>query len=282
MLSRPAPAKVNLGLHVLRRRDDGYHDIETVFLPVAWSDMITVEPEETLAFTCDDEALDGNHNLCVRAAVELRDEYGVERGARVHLAKHLPYGSGLGSGSSDAATTMLLLSELWHLDAPHADLARIAVRLGSDVPFFLRREAAYATGRGEILTPLSEGAGDAYVFPFHLVIALPTTRISTAEAYADVRPDEQRRADISAIVRTNDLQVWKEELVNDFEMSILEAFPEIASLKEAMYAAGAGYAAMSGSGSAVFGVFDDMAHAEAAASALRQSGLQVWQGGSAG
>ena len=277
MHSRNARAKLNLGLHVLRRREDGYHDLETVFLPIGWADSLTVESAGTLSFSCDDPALAGNDNLAMRAAHMLRDHFEVTRGARIHLAKRIPYGAGLGGGSSDAATVLRLLTELWGLNDADEILRKIGGALGSDVPFFLQDGPAYATGRGTELHPLADGK-DEYVFPFRLVVAVPETRVSTKEAYGFVVPDETDRPDLVEVVRSNDPDRWRRELVNDFEDAIFDAFPEIAALKQSLYDSGAVYASMSGSGSAVFGVFDDSSMATAASEALRASGHQVWMG----
>ncbi|MDX1419144.1 MAG: 4-(cytidine 5'-diphospho)-2-C-methyl-D-erythritol kinase, partial [Rubricoccaceae bacterium] len=150
-----APAKINLGLHVLRRRADGFHDVETVLVPIGWADGLTARPAPGLRFTCSDPALptdDGN--LVVRAARALAGWAGVAPAAALHLAKRVPYGAGLGSGSSDAAHTLRLLARLWGLDVPADALHGLAAGLGSDVPFFLGDGPALATGRGEVLTPL--------------------------------------------------------------------------------------------------------------------------------
>lgn len=275
-----APAKINLGLHVLRRRADGYHDLQTVFLRIPWADRLTARPAEALAFTCSDSALptDGR-NLCVRAAWALIEAYGVEEGAELHLEKTLPYGAGLGGGSSDAAATLRLLAEGWGIDASEEELHKIAAALGSDVPFFLSRSpAAYATGRGEKLEPLTGAGGEPYALPFALVVVVPEDAVATAEAYGWVTPAEADRPDLRAIVRSNSLARWRAELVNDFEAPVLERHPAIRAAKGLLAEAGAGYAALSGSGSAVFGVFEDDASAEAAAEAARQSGHRVWHG----
>lgn len=276
MIAASAPAKINLGLHILRRRPDRYHDLETVFLPIGWADTVTVESAAALTFTCDDEALNTSDNLCMRAARILREQAGTDKGARIHLAKRIPYGAGLGGGSSDAATTLRLLVRLWNIDPGAVDLHAIARSLGADVPFFMQDDPAFATGIGDELHPVSPD--DSYAFPFHLVVAVPETRVSTAEAYWQVKPNDEGRPDLRAIVRSNDAERWRRELVNDFEEGILDAFPEIAALKQSLLDAGAACASLSGSGSAVYGVFEDAAPATAAAEALRGSGHSVWRG----
>ncbi|MEO0557746.1 MAG: 4-(cytidine 5'-diphospho)-2-C-methyl-D-erythritol kinase [Bacteroidota bacterium] len=273
-LTRLAPAKLNLGLHVLRRRDDGFRQLETVFLPIGWADELAAEPSSTLELTTSDPALptdDGN--LVVRAASALADHAGVEPTGRFHLDKRVPYGAGLGSGSSDAAATLRLCVELWDLDVSEADLHAIASSLGSDVPFFLLEGAAHATGRGEVLTPLRGDDGQPYRCPFWIVVVVSEVHVSTAEAYALVQPSDVDRPDIAVLVRSNDLASWREELVNDFEAPIAARHPEIASAL-ATLREHAGYAAMSGSGSAVFGVFETEVAAKEAASALRDA--RVW------
>lgn len=277
---REAPAKINLGLHVVRKRDDGYHDLETVFLRIGWADLLTVRPAETLTLTCSDASLptdDGN--LVLQAARLLADTYDVTEGATLHLDKHLPHGAGLGGGSSDAATALRTLRDLWALDASDADLHPLAARLGSDVPFFLGPKAAYATGRGVQLTSLVDPAtDDLYELPFALVVAVPPAAVSTAEAYRRVTPRATGRPDLRAVVLSNDLERWRADLTNDFEASVFDQYPAIRHTKQALVNAGAGYASMSGSGSAVFGVFTDEAQAHAATEALRTSGHRVWHG----
>ena len=281
MLHRLAPAKLNLGLHVLRRRPDGFHQLETVFVPIGWADELTAPSSRTLAdadlrfeLTTSDPALptdDGN--LVVRAALALANHVGMEATGRLHLDKRVPYGAGLGSGSSDAAAALRLCAELWSLDVPEADLHQLAAALGSDVPFFLLNGAAHATGRGEVLTPLVEGDGAPYRCPFWIVVAVPPVHVSTAEAYALVQPLDVNRPDLEALVCTNDLASWRSHLVNDFEAPIAARHPEIASALATLRET-AGYAALSGSGSAVFGVFETEASAREAARALGD--LRVW------
>ena len=266
MLSESAPAKLNLGLHVLRRRPDGFHDLDTVFLPVGWADTLTAESADALALTTTDPALptdDGN--LVVRAARALAAWGGVEAGARLHLDKRVPYGAGLGGGSSDAAAALRLLARLWELEVPADVLARLALDLGSDVPFFLDGRPARATGRGERLEPLLGADGDPYRCPFWLVVAVPPVHVGTAEAYGLVRPRDHDRPALAEAVASNDLDRWRAELVNDFQAPVEAAHPGVAAVRRALVAGGAGYASLSGSGSAVFGAFEGEAAARAAA-----------------
>ncbi|SHK71913.1 4-(cytidine 5'-diphospho)-2-C-methyl-D-erythritol kinase [Rhodothermus profundi] len=270
-----APAKINLGLRVLRRRPDGYHDIETVLLRIPWTDRLTLTPADRFTFTCSDPALPTDErNLCVRAAGRLANLLHQPLTGWLHLDKRVPYGAGLGSGSSDAAATLQLLLRQQRTSLAPDVLHRLAADLGSDVPFFLLpAPAALATGRGEQLQPLS-----AYQFPFHLVVLVPSFRIATAEAYRLVQPRASQGPSLAEIVTSNDPERWQRELQNDFEAPLFARYPELKALKQWLRQRGAAYAALSGSGSALFGVFTERSLAEAAAIAARQRGLQCWQG----
>ncbi len=276
-----AGAKVNLGLHVRPRRPDGFHGVETVLLPLSWADTLTAAPADVLTLACSDPALptDGR-NLVVRAAEALaawagfRD--GSRPGARLHLGKHVPYGAGLGSGSSDAAAALRLLANLWALDVPEDAMHALAAGLGSDVPFFLDAEPALATGRGETLTPLTAADGTPYRMPFAMAVVVPAVHVSTAEAYRLVSPHDAPRPDLADAVRSSDPERWQREVVNQFQAPIEAAFPETRRAREALLAAGAAYASLSGSGSAVFGVFERARDARAAADEAVATGARVW------
>lgn len=271
-----APAKINLGLHVLQRRADGFHEVETVMLPIGWHDGLTVMPAHPFRFTCSDVSLPTDErNLCVRAAHTLAAQAGIEPHGHLHLEKRIPHGAGLGGGSSDAAHTLRLLAQFWGLAPKPDDMHDLASALGSDVPFFLHDGAMVATGRGEVLAPLAE---KPYRLPYTLAVVMPRVQVATAAAYALVRPNDRERPDLSAVVRSNDLDQWRRELVNDFEAPILARHPEIRTARDHLREAGAGYAAMSGSGAAVFGVFERAADAQAAAEAAQASGQQAWHG----
>ncbi len=277
---RTAPAKLNFGLHVLRKRADGYHDLETVFLRIPWSDAITAYPAETLTLECTDPALPtGPDNLCLKAALRLREAAGAAHGARLLLEKRLPWGSGLGGGSSDAACTLLLLRDMWLVRLSDVALHALAAGIGSDAPFFLRPGAAYAAGRGEVLSPLADPhTGEPYTCPYPLVVIVPPVRVATAEAYRLVTPKAEGRPDLRAVVQSNDLERWRRELVNDFEGPILTAYPAVRAARAMLLEGGAQYAALSGSGSAVYGVFEDEAAALGVAEAARAQGAAVWHG----
>ncbi|HUF08934.1 MAG TPA: 4-(cytidine 5'-diphospho)-2-C-methyl-D-erythritol kinase [Rhodothermales bacterium] len=275
-----APAKINLGLHVLRRRPDGYHDIETVMVRIAWSDTIEAESANDIVMTSSDPELPvGAENLCMKAARVLGERYEIRRGARLHLTKRIPIGAGLGGGSSDAAATLRLLSRFWDLPATDHELAEIGVRIGADVPFFLGPSPALAEGIGESLTAVGSADGSLLQLPFTFVVVKPVRSVSTADAYRWIRPSDRPRENLSDLIRTCDLDRWRVELTNDFEESVAARLPEIGAIKHLLDDAGAGFAGMSGSGSAVFGVFEDAQRAETARKEAQDRGHLCWCGG---
>ena len=274
-----APAKLNLGLHVIRKRDDGFHDIETVMVRIGWFDTIAAEPAEGFSMSCDDPALPvDDSNLCLRAAYALATMFEVDQGVHLRLTKRIPHGAGLGGGSSDAASTLMLLAKFWDIPATKDDLIEIAASLGSDVPFFLVPSPALARGRGERLTPLATILGKDIVIPFSFVVLKPTAAVSTFDAYRWVQPSEEERPDLIDVVTSFDPDLWDTDLHNDFESPITDRIPEINDAKTLLLEAGARYAAMSGSGSAVFGVFDDADKAAEANDLSTRAGLTSWVG----
>lgn len=277
MPARYAPAKVNLGLHVLRKRPDGFHDLATVFLPIGWADRLSAGPARRLTLSSNDPHLPtGASNLVVRAAMALRMWMGDSaRGATLRLEKRVPYGAGLGGGSSDAAATLRLLAELWDVQIGEDALHELALGLGSDVPFFLDAVPAHGTGRGEHLAPLVDADGASYRCPFWLVVAVPDVHVSTADAFARVTPDDGDRPDLAAAVVSNDLDRWRAEVANDFQASVEAEAPAIVETREALLSEGAAHAVLSGTGSAVVGVFETEARAAQAESVLRKA-CRVW------
>lgn len=249
----PANCKINLGLDILRRRANGYHDVETVMFPVRglYDEVeVTRRPTAGAAFVCEGLAVDcaAEDNLCLRAYRLMRDRYGVD-GVSVRLKKRIPFGAGLGGGSSDATAVIVAIDELFGLHLPEAEKIECAAALGSDTAFFVRNTPQLCTGRGEVMIPFEVDLGG-----LTLVIVKPEEGVSTREAYAGVRPwipatplAERLRLPVAA---------WQGVVTNDFEPHVFAAHPAIRAAKERLLAAGAIYAAMSGSGSAVFGLFD--------------------------
>ncbi len=249
--------KINLGLHILRKRADGYHDLETIFYPVRFTDILEIIPDRTstggsVQYTQTGLQFDGStgDNLCVKAVRLLKKDFPDLPAVKLHLHKVIPTGAGLGGGSADAAFTLRLLNDYFKLEIPESRLLSYALQLGSDGPFFIANHPVYATGRGEILEPLQIDLSG-----YTLVLVNPGIHISTAKAFAGIRPALPEKS-IKEII-AQPVSSWADELINDFEKPIFNAYPEIAYIKDELYRAGAVYASMSGSGSTVYGLFTD-------------------------
>ncbi len=256
-----AYAKINIGLHVLGERPDGYHNIETVFRLIdLYDELEFVQDDEGIAFSSNTPLLaNDNTNLCIRAANLLRDLTGIHMGVEITLKKRIPLGAGLGGGSSDAAAVLKGLSKLWSLDISIEELQTISATLGSDVPFFFTSQTAYATGRGERLTPFT------VQIPYWILVVTPDIRVSTAWAYSKVRiRQSQNRPDLRGFLETaiDKPEILRWNITNDFEESVFRKFSECSKLKETLLAEGAELALMSGSGSSVFGFFSSEAKAQ--------------------
>ena len=240
-------AKINWSLRVTGKRADGFHDLETVFQLISLHDTLTFTESDRLAVTCDDLTIPtDDRNLVVKAARAL----GVDRVA-IHIEKRIPSGGGLGGGSSNAAATLTTLSKIFSL---HQPLEPVALELGSDVPFFLAGGTAYATGRGEVITPVPEAP------ELPLLLVLPKERVSTAEAFRSLR----RFSPPLGIEAYRDMS----HFTNDFEEPVFARFPQLRAWKEKLYALGARWAAMSGSGSTIVGAFAGVSSRDAARSAF--------------
>lgn len=259
-----APAKVNLGLEILRRRPDGYHDLETIFYRIALADILEIHDRpEGASLSCDDPALSvGPDNLCLRAVDALRQTASTQRGVHLVLHKKIPTGAGLGGGSSDAAAVLRGLNERWSLKLSDAQLREIGATLGSDVAAFLGGPLAVGQGRGEMLEDLPPR------FPYWLVTVTPPVAVSTAWAYAQIRvasrPDRTPLRD-RFLRSIDDLSALGSTLSNDFEGPVEAAHPQIAEAKRVLRSAGCGVALMSGSGSSVFGLTTERTTAASAA-----------------
>ncbi len=246
--------KINIGLNVVARRADGYHDLETIFYPIPLRDNLEIAPApdspapwrlQTGGIPCGGDAAS---NLVVRVYLSLAKDFQLPP-VEIFLRKNIPMGAGLGGGSSDAAFMMRGLNELFALGLSEEDMERRLARLGADCAFFVKNRPAFATGIGDQLSPLPLSLAGR-----HIVLVKPPVHVSTAEAYAGVtprRPDNPLR---EAALRP--VEEWRETVRNDFEPSVFAAHPEIAAIKRTLYDMGALYAAMSGSGSTVYGLFD--------------------------
>jgi len=248
--------KINLGLRILEKRSDGYHNLETIFYPLPINDILEIieyrdaSPSKSIPFTTSGLKIQGelSHNLCLKAYGLLKIDFPQLPHIKMHLHKTIPAGSGLGAGSADAAFTLKLLNEKFDLGLKNDQLISYAVQLGSDCPFFLLNKPCYATGRGEILEPI-----DIDLSPYKLLVIYPGIHINTGQAFLQVNIAKTERS-VKKIIR-EPIETWKVNLINDFDQPAFKQYPVIAEIKEKLYAAGALYASMSGSGSTVYGIF---------------------------
>jgi 4-diphosphocytidyl-2-C-methyl-D-erythritol kinase len=278
-------AKINIGLNVVAKRTDGYHDIETVFYPVLLQDALEIKPMRPLDpaqlrkrleagllvqpddvfmpyrlfpkkedIPCCSLEMTGNEfpfkaadNLVVKAYLMLQQDFDLPS-IDIRLHKHIPSGAGLGGGSSDCAFMISLLNRRFNLRMRESMMERYAARLGSDCAFFISNTPSIATGRGEILNPISLSLKG-----YTILLVKPDVSVSTAEAYAGVTPHKPETALTDAVMRP--VSEWKDYVFNDFEPSVFAKYPLLGEIKQKLYALGAEYAAMTGSGSTVYGIF---------------------------
>jgi len=256
-----SPCKINLGLSILAKRTDGFHALETVFYPVALHDIVEIVPEKLasqensntingVSFTHTGIRIPGDaaNNLCVKAYHLLKADYPHIGDVKIHLHKNIPMGAGLGGGSADGSTVLQLLNEIFNLNLSKTQLINYAAELGSDCPFFIFNEACHATGRGEILDPISID-----LINYTIVLVHPGIHIATPWAFQQLNPCVKEKT-IAEIIK-QPIETWKTELINDFEAPVFKAYPTLEDLKNNLYKQGAIYASMSGSGSSLFGIF---------------------------
>lgn len=244
------PAKINLGLFITAKRPDGFHDLETCFYQVPWQDILEITPAESFSFSSSGLAISGSpaSNLCFRA-YEALQKIPECKPVHIHLHKVIPMGAGLGGGSSDAAYTLMGLRDVFHLPLTNADLIPYAQALGSDCAFFLTDQAQIGRGKGDELSPISVDLKGKYI-----VLIYPNMGITTQEAYAHVVPKTAPISLQEALVQP--INTWQALVSNDFEASIFPTHPMLAEIKNELISLGADYAAMSGSGSTLFGIFE--------------------------
>jgi 4-diphosphocytidyl-2-C-methyl-D-erythritol kinase len=257
--------KINLGLRILHKRTDGYHELQTVFFPLPLYDVLEIirdagsgirdagnnQKESFLHFSNSGFAINGNldDNLCIKAYNLLKKDFPQLAGIEMHLHKAIPAGAGLGGGSADAAFTLRLLNEKFNLDLSTDQLISYALQLGSDCPFFIINAPCVATGRGEILEPLSIDLSS-----YKFIIVNPGIHISTAHAFSGITPALPTKS-VKEIIQ-QPIETWKNELVNDFEKTVFNQHSEIEAIKKKLYDGGALYASMSGTGSTVYAIFE--------------------------
>lgn len=246
-------AKINIGLYVTRRREDGYHDLETIFYPIPLHDNLSISPlkmsDAPYQLQTAGHKIEGNSddNLIVKVYKQLAEEFDLPA-LDIYLYKRIPMGAGLGGGSSDAAAMIKLLNETFDLGLSTADMERRVARLGADCAFFVQGKPAFATGIGDILTPI-----ELSLSGMHLVLVKPDVFVSTKEAYGGIVPATPEHDLLEAIKAP--IAEWRHTVSNDFEKNVFRLHPEIAAIKQTLYDMGAVYASMSGSGSTVFGLF---------------------------
>jgi 4-diphosphocytidyl-2-C-methyl-D-erythritol kinase len=247
-------AKINIGLNIVEKRDDGFHNIESIFFPVKLCDVLEAVVDESspaggVSFASTGISIPGNEdeNLCVKAYHLISNDYPMPA-LKIHLHKVIPIGAGLGGGSSDAAFFINLLNELFELNLAWGEKHHYARQLGSDCPFFVANKPAFAFERGDKLDFL-----DVNLKGYHLVLIHPGIHVSTPLAYSLIKPAKPATS-LKELIQLP-VEEWKEKISNDFEKPVIEKSPEIAAIRDELYKAGAVYASMSGSGSAVFGIF---------------------------
>lgn len=264
-------AKINLGLNIVNRRQDGYHDIETIFYPIALQDVVEIVPakgnESTLTTYGRPINCPVEKNLVMKAYRSLEKEFNLSP-VDIYLHKNIPDGAGLGGGSSDAANVLLILNEMFDLNLSKHELATRAARLGADCAFFIYNSPMKATGIGDILEPVEVPLKGKY-----LLLVKPEVSVPTAEAYSKVVPMPSEQ-DLEDLMKTP-IEAWHNVLKNDFEPSVFANYPTLATIKNKIYSLGAVYASMSGSGSSIFGIFDSVNMAEKAKTAFKEMNVYV-------
>ncbi len=242
-------AKINIGLNVVSKREDGFHNLETIFYPVKLSDALEFAETGHTLLTISGIQIDDSpeNNLILKAYQILKSEFNLPQ-LQFHLHKIIPFGAGLGGGSSDAAFTLKMLNDYYNLGLQSQQLESYAAKIGADCPFFIRNRPTFATGVGNSFHDIDLDLSD-----YEIIILKPNVSVNTAEAYSNVIPRNPKFR-LTEIVKTP-LEDWKNLIVNDFEKNVFLLHPHIADLKQLLYELGAKYVSMSGSGSAVFGIF---------------------------
>jgi 4-diphosphocytidyl-2-C-methyl-D-erythritol kinase len=242
-------AKINLGLNILRKREDGYHDIASIFYPVKdLCDILEILPSAEFSFSTSGITIPDDGNSCKKAFELLKQDFKIGN-IKLHLHKQIPIGAGLGGGSADGAFTLKALNILFDLKLSNTELEKYALQLGADCPFFIDNTPKYITGIGEKMTAI-----DLDLSAYEIKFIFPELHISTAEAYSGVTP-KQSKTDLLDLI-SQPIENWKTTVKNDFEISAFSKYPELTKMKEKLYADGAIYASMTGSGSVLYGVFD--------------------------
>lgn len=242
-------SKINIGLNVISKRADGYHNIESCFYPIGWKDALEILPSTELKFNSSGLKIPGtpSSNLCLKAYHLLQNEFGLSP-IQIHLHKVIPMGAGLGGGSSDAAFTLKILNEIFKLQIDKKSLIKYAAQLGSDCAFFIQEKAVLAKERGDVFEPIHLSLKG-----YFLVTVNPGLHVDTAQTYSSLTPKKPGAA-LKELLKGPVIE-WKRNIKNDFEEPVFKKFPEVKALKNKLYDLGADYASMTGSGSSVYGFF---------------------------
>ncbi|MBQ8888367.1 MAG: 4-(cytidine 5'-diphospho)-2-C-methyl-D-erythritol kinase [Bacteroidaceae bacterium] len=246
-------AKINLGLNIVEKRPDAYHNLETIFYPINLQDALEVtqrEGEEEYTLKVSGVPIEGEpeNNLVVKAYRLLKKDFPDMPAIDIHMYKHIPTGAGLGGGSADAAFMIKLLNEKFGLGISTEQMEEYAARLGADCAFFIQNKPVFASGIGNIFEPIQLSLKGYY-----LVLVKPDIFVSTKDAFSQIKPQKPQQS-LKEIIRMP-VETWRATMKNDFEYSVFQKYPEIAAIKDKLYDMGAVYASMSGSGSSVFGIF---------------------------
>lgn len=247
-------AKINLGLRITSKREDGYHNLDTVFYPIPLYDILEIIPQQKngeLVFTSSGIPVPGEHNsnLCIKAYALLKNDFPWIPSVRLHLHKTIPMGAGMGGGSSDAAFMLRLMNQTFDLKIDDLQLKVYALALGSDCPFFIDNTPVHATGRGELMKPIACNLSQKSI-----VLVCPGIHISTKEAFGNIEPSSHGPSTLDMVGQA--IETWRSSLVNEFEKTVFPLYPQLSDTKDQLYEMGAQYASMTGSGSTIFGIFE--------------------------
>ena len=247
-------AKINLGLRITSKRNDGYHNLDTVFYPIPYFDVLEVvkstDNNSPYRFQTTGKSIKGNpsSNLCIKAFELLKQDFPSLPIIDIHLHKNIPMGAGMGGGSADGAFMIKLLNEKFNLELNEPQMMAYALQLGSDCPIFIKNTSCYATGRGEELQEIQVDLSS-----YHLIIASPGIHVSTADAFAGINPNPSIKTCREIIAMP--IENWRDLLINDFEQSVFQLHPDLKKIKDTLYELGAVYASLTGSGSSIYGIF---------------------------
>lgn len=246
-------AKINIGLNIVKKRTDGFHNIETIFYPIPLTDGLEISKSEIEPYQFSSSGIPINipdkDNIVCKAFELLRSKYNIPSTA-IHLHKNIPFGAGLGGGSADAAFIIKMLNQNYNLNISNKEMEKLASEIGSDCPFFIQNKPVFATGKGDVFSNCSINLSG-----YHILLIKPDIHIGTPEAYANTKPSTPKQSLESLI--NEPIENWKNLIFNDFENSIFPNHPELAKIKSELYEMGAAYASMSGSGSSIFGLFTE-------------------------